>query len=226
MRIVLAMAVLLLPFSSPAQEATASLTGTVVDETGAYIAHAALALDSGANKYQVHADETGVYKFSNLPVGEYTLKVQMPGFRTRTVKSIVLSAGEPRRVPNITLDIGDCGHLLTPDLVLLPGVLFGALSGSVDPPAKGVEVTLVCRTFSACSSTRTDSNGHFSFETLPAGLYGLNFRRDGFYPENATGYEYTVNAGWESGYAPKLLEKCSDGNCDPKLRRQRLQLCE
>ncbi len=56
---------------------------------------------------------------------------------------------------------------------------------------------------------------------LSAGVYGLNFRRDGFYPENATGYEYTVNAGWESVYAPKLLEKCPNGNCDPKLRPQR-----
>ena len=102
-----------------------------------------------------------------------------------------------------------------------------SLTGSVDPPVAGIEVTLVCRTFSACGSTKTDSNGRFSFETLSPGVYGLNFRREGFYPENATGYGYAVNAGWESVFSPVLLQQCSNGNCDPKLRPpQPIQLCE
>ncbi len=50
MRIALAFAILLLPFSSPAQDA-ASLTGALVDPTGAYIPHAAVELDSGTRKY-------------------------------------------------------------------------------------------------------------------------------------------------------------------------------
>ncbi len=69
-----------------------------------------------------------------------------------------------------------------------------------------------------------DQNGFqraFLIRHALSGVYGLNFRRDGFYPENATGYEYTVNAGWESVYAPKQMEKCSNGNCDPKLRLKR-----
>jgi hypothetical protein len=53
---------------------------------------------------------------------------------------------------------------------------------------------------------------------ISAGVYGLNFRRDGFYAENATEYEYTVNAGWESVYGSKFLQQCPNGNCDPKLR--------
>jgi hypothetical protein len=218
-----AFAILLLPISLPA----ASLTGTVVDQTGAYIPHASVKLDSGTNKYQIQADTSGVYQFSNLPAGKYTLIIRVPGFSSRTIKSIDLLEREPKRLPDVTLDIGTngCGPPPPRDLVLLPGTLFGTLSGTVDPPAKDVDVTLVCRTFSACSSTRTDSNGHFSFETLPAGIYGLNFRRDGFYPEIATGYEYTVNAGWESVYKPKLLEQCPNGNCDPNLRPRRVGTC-
>jgi hypothetical protein len=219
----IALAILLLRFSSHA----ASLTGTVIDQTGAYIPRAAVELASETNRYKVQADDMGVYQFSNLPPGEYALTFRVPGFRNRTIKSIGLLTGEPKRLPDVPLDIGFCGKPPLRDLVLLPGVLFGTLSGSVDPPAKGVEVTLVCRTFSACGSTKTDSNGRFSFEMLSAGVYGLNFHRDGFYPENATGYEYTVNAGWESVYAPKELEKCSSGNCDPKLRPQRpVAICE
>ena len=59
---------------------------------------------------------------------------------------------------------------------------------------------------------------------LSAGVYGLNFRREGFYPEIAAGYDYTVNAGWEAVYNPKVLESCPNGNCDPKLRPRKLVL--
>jgi carboxypeptidase family protein len=221
----IALAILLIPFSSHAQDTSASLTGIVVDQTGAVVVHADVELSSGTNKYKTQADETGVYKFSNLPAGEYTLKFSGNGFRNRII-IIALSEREQKRLPEVTLDIGSsgCGGPPPRDLVPLRGTLFGTLSGSVYPPAKDVEVTLVCRTFKACSSTRTDSDGHFSFETLPAGVYGLNFRRDSFYAENATGYEYTVNAGWESIYVSKLLVPCLNGNCDPKLRP--IQHCE
>jgi hypothetical protein len=154
----------------------------------------------------------------------------MPGFKTRLVKSIRLSKREPNRLLDIPLDVAVmvCGRPLNLDRILLPsGATFGSLTGSVDPPARGVEVTLICRTFSACKSAKTDFNGRFSFEMLSSGLYGLNFRRDGFYPENATGYEYTVIAGWESVYSPVQLERCLNGNCDPKLRPPRLPIvCE
>jgi len=124
--------------------------------------------------------------------------------------------------------MASCGGEAVRDLILLPeGSLFGRLSGSVVPVTPDVEITLVCRTFRACSSTKTDSNGRFSFDMLSAGVYGLNFRRDGFYQENATSYEYAVNAGWESIYNPKSLERCPNGNCDPKLRPKRpIQHCE
>ena len=217
----IALAILLIPFSASA----ASLTGTVIDQTRAYVPHAAVEMASETNNYKVQTDDSGVYQFSNVPAGEYTLTIRVPGFSSRAVKSIGLLEPEQKRLPDVTLDIAPCGWLRR-DIVLLRGTLLGTLSGSVDPPAKDVDVALVCRTFSACSSTRTDSNGHFSFETLPAGVYGLNFQCPGFYPENATEYRYTVNAGWESVYSPMVLEKCPNGNCDTKLRPPPGPSCE
>jgi hypothetical protein len=216
----IAVALLLIPFSVPAQGPKASITGTVVDPSGAYIAHALVELNSGPEKYQVRTDDTGVFKFPNLPAGEYTLTFQMIGFKRLALKSIGLMEREQKRIPDVPLDLGNCGSgVTTRNLVLLAdGDSFGRLTGSVLPPAAGVEVTLVCRTFTACKSTRTDANGRFSFEMLSTGVYGLNFRREGFYPENATGYAYYVNAGWESVYTFVSLEKCRNGNCDPKRR--------
>jgi Carboxypeptidase regulatory-like domain len=229
MRIALALAILLIPFSAPAQEASASLAGAVVDMTGAYIAHAAVVLDSGTRHYRVQTDEMGAYQFSNLQAGEYTLTFRMVGFKRFTLKSIGLMEREQKRISDVPLDVGNCGIGSPPrNLVLLvPGDSFGRLTGSVTRPAKGVEVTLVCRTFTACRSTQTDSKGRYSFDMLSPGVYGLNFRRNGFYPENATGYSYYVNAGWESIYSPLMLERCPNGNCDPKLRPQRpVAICE
>jgi hypothetical protein len=148
----------------------------------------------------------------------------------RTVKSIVLSEEEHKPMPDVPLEVVsvDCHGPIRRDIHLLPlGAAFGQLSGSVVPPVADIEVTLVCRTFRECASTRTDSNGRFSFDMLSASVYGLNFRREGFYPKKATGYEYIVNAGWESVYGPVQLDRCPNGKCDPKLRPQRpVAICE
>jgi len=217
----IALAILLIPFSAPA----ASLSGVVVDPNGNYVIHAIAELDSGTTKYLARTDDAGVYQFLDLSAGEYTLTFRVPGFKMRTVKSIGLSEPEQRRLPDIALDVsfscsgdGESGPFATELRPVTGDASFGHLSGSVLPRMKDVDVTLVCRTFAACRSTKTDSNGHFSFEMLSAGVYGLNFRRDGFYPVNATGYAYTVNAGWESVYSPAVLEACPTGNCDPQLR--------
>jgi hypothetical protein len=226
----IAITILLLPFASSA----ASLTGTVVDPIGASIAHIVAELDSGTRKYLAQTDDAGVYQFSDLAGGNYTLTFRVRGFKVRIVKSIGLSEREQKRIPEIALDVssscsgGDESGPFATELRPVTGdVSFGRLSGSVLPQVPGVEVALVCRTFSVCKSTKTDSNGHFSFEMLSAGVYGLNFQREGFYPENATGYEYTVIAGWESIYVPKMLERCLNGNCDLKSKPPRQPIvCE
>ena len=115
-------AILWIPLPAPAQEATASLTGAVVDQTGAYVPHAAVELDSGTNKYQVQADDAGVYQFSNLPAGElYADHSVYPDSSDRTIKSIGLLEREPKRLPDVTLDIvsNGCGGPPSRDLILL-----------------------------------------------------------------------------------------------------------
>jgi len=216
MRIVLALLAVLPLFGQDA-----SLTGGLTDVAGAYIAGVPVEMDSGTSQYQVRTNERGVYRFSNLNAGVYTLTFRVIGFRLLTVKLIEIREHEQKQLPDFPLEVKDflCPRSEPQDRVLLPSASsVGTLTGSVTPAIANVEVTLVCRTFSPCGSTKTDSNGRFSFEMLSSGFYGLNFRREGFYLENATGYEYTVTAGWESVYSPKLLERCTKGDCDPKLR--------
>ena len=212
----IALAILVIALSAPA----ASLTGAIVNSVGASIAHAAVELDSGSKKYQTQTDDAGVYRFANLPAGLYTLKFTPEVYEKLTVESVRLTEDEDRRVPEITMDLPLCGVLPRRDFVrLVSSASFGELSGSVLPAASGVEVSLICRTFHACSSTKTDSNGHFSFHMLTTGAYGLSFHRDGFFDHEATAYEYYVNAGIESVYAPTRLEPCPNGNCAAKIQR-------
>ncbi len=229
MRIALAFAILLIPFLSPAQEAAASLTGTLVDPAGDYIRRAPVELASETESFKVQTDNAGVYQFASLPAGEYKLRFLAMGFQTLTLTSVVLKEGEQKRIQQVTLDVGliaDCGRYPPAFHLIVGETVFGSLAGSVDE-AGGVEVTLVCRTFTPCASTRTNSKGLFSFKMLSPGEYGLTFRRQGFYPEGATGYAFLVKAGLESVYAPVALERCPNGNCDPKLRPQKaLVVCE
>jgi Carboxypeptidase regulatory-like domain len=229
-RIALAAAILSIPLLLSGQESTASLAGGLTDVTGAYIVGVPVQLDSGTMQYQARTNESGVYRFSNLQAGSYTLTFRVVGFKLLIVKLIEIREHEQKQLPDVPLEVehGLCPRPIAQDQVLLPpGSSFGSLIGSVTPAIAEVEVTLVCRTFTACRSTQTDSNGHFSFDMLSPGAYGLSFRRDGFYPENATGYEYHVNAGWESVYSPAQLDPCLNGNCDPKLRpKRRVEICE
>jgi len=227
MRIALAFAVLLLPFSSPAQEATASLAGIVIDIAGARIPRASVELQSGISKFQVQTDDYGGYQFSNLPPGEYSLTLQALGFYRLTVKPISLSVREQKRIPELMLDVSasGCGTPFPPAFKLLAGsTTVGGLTGSVvlygssAEPLSGVEVTLVCRTFTPCASTKTDAQGFFSFAALSPGEYGLSFLREGFYPDRASAYSVRVKADLESDYGPVFLERCPNGNCDPNLR--------
>ena len=103
------------------------------------------------NKYKVQTDDAGVYQFSNLPAGEYTLTIRVRRIQDAAlIKSIGLLEPESRNECPTLLWMSETRMwrtALSRSRSLLRGILFGTLSGSVDPPAAGVEVTLVCRTF-------------------------------------------------------------------------------
>ena len=104
-------------------------------------------------------------------------------------------------------------------VLLARWISFGRLSGSVAPPAAGVEVTLDLQNFQRVQVNQDGFQRTFLFRNAFSGCLRMNFRREGFYPENATGYEYTVNAGWESVYAPKLLRSVLTATATPDCAR-------
>ena len=86
---------------------TATLSGTVTDQTGARIPKASVKLinsDLGINRVS-NTSETGEFSFALLLQGTYTLEVSAPGFRTAQQTGIVLTAGDSLNLP-ISLVVG------------------------------------------------------------------------------------------------------------------------
>jgi hypothetical protein len=111
--------ILLLVWSPPearAQSAisTGSISGQVLDASGAIVAGAAVTLTNVATGI-TRAGKTngsGFYGFPSLDVGTYTVSVSHPGFKTTEVKDIVVRVGQSRAA-NVTLEVGELSQTLT-----------------------------------------------------------------------------------------------------------------
>ncbi len=89
------------------QGATAQISGTVKDQSGAVLPGAeitATQTETAAVRMTL-SDETGSYVLPNLPVGPYKLEVSLPGFRTFVQSGIVLQVNSST-VVNPVLNVG------------------------------------------------------------------------------------------------------------------------
>ncbi len=91
-----------------AQNITGSLAGTVKDPAGAIIPNAGVRLTNQATgAAQTSAtNEAGLFVFSSLLPGTYTLDIDVPGFRAYQVRDITITANERRSLGDIILQVG------------------------------------------------------------------------------------------------------------------------
>ena len=92
----------------PLQAATGgSISGRVVDPSGAVISGAALTLVNTAQEtiYQAVSDRQGFYSFPNLPVGHYDLTISATGFTTERKMDLTVDTDAAVRVDAI-LSVG------------------------------------------------------------------------------------------------------------------------
>jgi Carboxypeptidase regulatory-like domain/TonB-dependent Receptor Plug Domain len=103
---------MLLPRSTAAQAVSGTISGNIADPQGQVIPGATLTIiNEATNDSRITvSDGSGGFQITNLQPSSYTVKVEMPGFRTLERKNVVLSAGERRSVGTLTLDIGSLGE--------------------------------------------------------------------------------------------------------------------
>ena len=106
--IVVVLLCLAAPISAFAQGGTGTLTGTVVDGTGAAIPGATvIATESNTGTERtVVSDDAGVFRMAALNPGRYILKIELASFRPLTVADINLLASEIRDLGKLALEIG------------------------------------------------------------------------------------------------------------------------
>src|SRR5689334_20547956 len=88
-------------------QATAQISGTVKDQSGAVLPGVeitATQTETGAARTAV-TNETGSYILSNLPIGPYRVEAALPGFRTFVQTGIVLQVNSSPAI-NPVLEIG------------------------------------------------------------------------------------------------------------------------
>ena len=87
------------PTFSMAQRTTATFAGIVTDPTSAILPGASVTLiNEGTNAATDKiTGETGEFLFDYVPVGTYTLKIGMPGFKTYESRGIPLGAAQSVR---------------------------------------------------------------------------------------------------------------------------------
>jgi Carboxypeptidase regulatory-like domain/TonB-dependent Receptor Plug Domain/TonB dependent receptor len=91
-----------------AQGATGTLTGTVVDSSGAAIPGATVnAIEEATGTVRtVVSSENGLFRMAALNPGRYKLSVELASFRTLTVGDINLLSTEVRDLGKLTLEVG------------------------------------------------------------------------------------------------------------------------
>src|SRR5438309_901325 len=88
--------VLLLP-SMAAFAQTSTISGTVYDPSSAVIGGVDVTAvnDATGVAYKQVTNEVGLYSFPSIPVGTYTITVEIPGFKTTKRTGITLNTGTP-----------------------------------------------------------------------------------------------------------------------------------
>ncbi len=97
-----------------AQTGTSNITGTVRDTNGAVVPGAAVTAKNeatGVSSTQTTTD-SGLFAFSSLPVGKYTITVEKQGFKTLQKTGNVLEVGTPLAV-DLALEIGQVSETVT-----------------------------------------------------------------------------------------------------------------
>ncbi len=94
-------------YTARAQEVTATITGTVMDPSGAAIVGATVTAKSveRGTIFKAESNEAGIYRIAQLPVGNYELRVEKNGFQTSLYPAFALVLNQIARI-DVQLKVG------------------------------------------------------------------------------------------------------------------------
>ncbi|HSZ62132.1 MAG TPA: TonB-dependent receptor [Terriglobales bacterium] len=107
-RLVLALVVISLCVGGSAQVSKGSISGTIVDATGAIVSGAEVKATSVETNQvaTTKSDDSGLFKLPLLPIGSYRVEVSREGFRKASLAGIGVTPGVDTGLGSIKLEIG------------------------------------------------------------------------------------------------------------------------
>ena len=102
------------PSRAVVQVTTADIVGRITDNSGAVLPGVTItieSLDTRATRSAV-SNESGDYVFNLLPIGRYSVRIELPGFKTFTVSGMTLASGDRTRVDE-QLQVGQIAETIS-----------------------------------------------------------------------------------------------------------------
>ncbi len=157
-----------------AQASSGDLTGTVFDTSGAAIPNATVVAldDSTGVRTNAQTNAGGVYRFTNLPAGRYTLTASASGFSTDTLKNVDVILNNTITA-NLTLAIGSVGTT----------VEVSASAVSIDTTTAQLQTTFSTKeVFELPTTSNNSGSGVYNLALLGAGVATSGGVGQGFGP--------------------------------------------
>jgi Carboxypeptidase regulatory-like domain len=166
---------------------TATMSGTVTDIiSNNPISGASVSITGTGGTFSTSTDGGGNYSMSGIPVGSYTATFTATNYFLY-VQGVSLSAGTNTISPEMTPSTGSANLSGTVTDIITNIGLYGAT------------VNLVYSAGTLTTSTY-DSNGDYSFTSVPTGAVTITASFTGYYPFSAN---ITLNSGGNS-YSPEM----------------------
>src|SRR5260370_39363405 len=89
------------------QDVTETITGTVMDPSGAAVVGATVTAKSveRGTLFKAQSNEDGIYRITQLPVGNYDLRVEKDGFQTTLYPAFTLVLNQIARI-DVQMKVG------------------------------------------------------------------------------------------------------------------------
>src|SRR4051794_15622479 len=97
------------------QTVSSSIYGTVLDPANAVIPNATVTLtdENTGSVRNVVSDNSGLFRFLNVPPGSYRVAIEAAGFKSLAQTNIMVSANETRDVGKLALSIGNTSEKIS-----------------------------------------------------------------------------------------------------------------
>jgi hypothetical protein len=181
----LGLALCIAPAALTAQVTTATISGTVTDQSGSAVPDAKVQVtNTGTNTIQTAMTDTeGRFRVPALPIGNYEVTCEITGFQTQVQKGITLTVGR-EAVVDFKLSVGQIAQTVTVEAAVAQVDTTSSAVGNLVEPTQMRELPL---------------NGR-SFEQLILLSPGVTIHQAiGYQPVNGTGNAYSVSGSRTRG---------------------------